>query len=87
MYLHEAAAQAAAEGKAIARTGGGWNRISIVPTNTIDCCLLTIHPIALAKANHIGIGRRWNPSLDDLVADDWRVTDYRENNDFPELVI
>ena len=87
MYLHEAAAQAAAEGKAIARTGWSWEHVSIIPTNTSDCCLIAIHPAELAKKHGVGPGRWWNPYLDDLVADDWRVIDYREKNPFPAVAI
>lgn len=40
--------------------------IDIFPTNTWDCCVL------ISKDSE-KVGKRWNPSANDLVADDWEI--------------
>lgn len=39
----------------------------IKPTNSYDCCILVI------KGKENRQSRFWNPTADDLVADDWEV--------------
>lgn len=70
MNIQEATKQAVAEGKQITRInawwGGGENGIKILPTNTDECCIVSI-----AKKE----APRWNPQAEDLIADDWAVTE------------
>lgn len=70
MNIQEATKQAVAEGKQITRInawwGGGESGIKIRPTDTDECCIVSI-----AK-NEVP---RWNPQAEDLTADDWVVTD------------
>lgn len=48
---------------------GLWERMTILPTNTAALC------IAISKLSS-NVGRRWEPNLDDLLAEDWAVRDY-----------
>ena len=41
--------------------------LKVFPTNTPDCCVIT----SLAARGH---RRGWQPTADDLIADDWFVT-------------
>lgn len=70
MNIQEATKQAIAEGKQITRInawwGGGENGIKIRPTNTHECCI-----VSNAKKE----APRWNPQAEDLIADDWVVTE------------
>ena len=70
MNIQEATKQAIAEGKQITRInawwGGGENEIKIRPTNTYECCI-----VSNAKKE----APRWNPQAEDLIADDWVVTE------------
>lgn len=73
MYIHEAVKKAIEENAMIARSSV-YTDVSdlygiIKPTNTYDNCLLIIlwdGEIKRTAAN-------WNPSADDLTADDWIV--------------
>lgn len=92
MYIHEAVKQAMSMGLAITRTNRNkdevclWDLTAIIPTNTVDCCIIVVTDEKEAKRLHIPIGRRWNPDADDLMADDWELTDYKEKNDFITLI-
>ena len=70
MNIQEATKKAVAEGKQITRVnswwGGGENGIKIRPTDTDECCIISV-----AKKE----APRWNPQAEDLTADDWVVTE------------
>lgn len=40
-------------------------KVFIKPTNSADCCIVMI--------NKDDFKRRWQPTLDDLIANDWKV--------------
>lgn len=73
MYIHEAVRKAVEENGRIIRSSGRGPESDIysviTPTNSYDTCLITVF--------HNGKPRRtagrWNPSADDLMADDWTV--------------
>lgn len=73
MVINEAAVLAAEEGKCMTRrsvrieTGG--NLMNIKPTNSSECCAI------VSRKNERPSCRFWNPTLDDLTADDWIVVD------------
>ena len=76
MYIHEAIKARTEEKPYITRES--WNystsvwynaAIKIMPTNTPDCCVID----SFATKNP---GCRWNPTADDLTADDWVTTEY-----------
>lgn len=81
MKIDEAAKQASKENKLIARKKCIFNTEhykvgAILPTNSYDCCQL----IKIEKdKDGFKFGksrvRWWNPTLDDLTADDWIVID------------
>ncbi len=68
MNIIEATKQALPQGKGITRKI--WDRqhllMAIFPTNTSECC------IASTLGNHLP-KPRWNPTADDLLAEDWKV--------------
>lgn len=72
MYIHEAV-QAITIGKPCI-TRRNWSRLSregnggikIYPTNSPDCCIVESD---VSK----GIFRIWQPTAEDLAADDWEV--------------
>lgn len=41
--------------------------VNVLPTNTWDCCIL------ISDSTDI-VGKRWNPTANDLMADDWEVS-------------
>lgn len=41
--------------------------VNVLPTNTWDCCILI-------SDSTDKVGKRWNPTADDLMADDWEVS-------------
>lgn len=74
MNIQEAAKLATQEGKLMIREST-YNRIdgitgAIKPTNTPDNCWIYVKSI---NSNEIKKIRCWNPKLDDLIADDWKV--------------
>lgn len=75
MHIHEAAEMAASKGKCMTRksvmeeTNG--KLLNVKPTNTSECCIL----IDRTKRRPGGSARWWNPTLEDLTADDWIVID------------
>ncbi|EAF6236001.1 DUF2829 domain-containing protein [Listeria monocytogenes] len=68
MNIREAVIRAQNEGKYIYRESDMEHSptINILPTNTIDCCLLVDD-----ESNEVG--KRWNPTANDLIAIDWEV--------------
>ena len=75
MNIQEAAKKALESNGTIYREsvkGGDIKRYgAIKPTNTYDTCLLVI----LSEGQVEKSCRCWNPTADDLIADDWEVTD------------
>ena len=75
MTISKAAAIAAEKGKCMTResvraeTNG--TMLIIKPTNTSECCIL----IDTRKRRPGGSIRWWNPTLEDLTANDWIITD------------
>lgn len=73
MYIHEAVREAMKRQCRIQRkefiAGNGWQDIRILPTDTSDCCI----PSLWEHGNEVSCGRCWNPSADDLIADDWEL--------------
>ena len=68
MSIKKACKKAQKEGKAISRKSWGKHALRLVPTNTWNCVIMMTY--GDAKPN----GSRWNPYLEDLIADDWYVT-------------
>lgn len=65
MEIKKACLEAKKKGRGITRHSWMPQPITILPTNTEDCCLILSND-----------GRKiakWNPRLDDLIADDWIV--------------
>lgn len=77
MYIHEAVKKAMEQGRAIRRVCqnevGLWDRFAILPTNTRDCCYIIPTVSSDEHGPSIKVGRRWNPLMEDLVADDWEM--------------
>ena len=76
MVISDAVLKAAKEKKCIYRTSVYQNDsdwyFKIKPTNSYECCQL----ISVTNfENSSRRARNWNPTLDDLVADDWEVMD------------
>lgn len=66
MDIRSAVIQANKKGKYIYRQSEKELKISILPTNTEDCCLLI-------SAENNQIGKKWNPNANDLIATDWEI--------------
>lgn len=66
MTISKAIKNALPLGRGITRKAWGRNPATILPTNTTESCLYISH-------HDNGIAPRWQPRLDDLVADDWEV--------------
>lgn len=64
MNIRDAVLLAKKEGKYIYRKS--QKNIDILPTNTLDCCLLM-------NVHVQEVGKRWNPNANDLIAEDWEV--------------
>ncbi len=78
MLIHEAIKEAMSQGKAITRRKEGeslWRTTAILPTVTNDCCIIVELDEEIAK-DYGRFCRRWNPTAEDLMANDWEVTDY-----------
>ena len=67
MNIQEACREAQASGQGIYRTSEMKRACVLVPTNTAACVLIFAEHKPYA-------GLCWNPTLDDLLADDWQVT-------------
>lgn len=72
MVISEAIKRAIKKGQGIARKSDGPRPPIFIPTNTDGCVLVLV--------DHNHIYQRWNPTLDDLSADDWYVTKQTELN-------
>lgn len=72
MFIHEAIASRTAEASFITREKwrNEWEvaEIKIQPTNSPDCC------IVVSKVNRSPY-RGWQPTADDLMAEDWITSD------------
>lgn len=73
MYIHEAVREAMRDNALIIRTSARKTKSDIYsairPTNSYDTCLLVV-----MKGEKIDRACRWwNPTADDLIADDWTV--------------
>lgn len=88
LYIHEAIKAALHKGLAITRQvpGNMWEEAAIVPTNTSDCCFIAHADIEAARRMKLPIGRRWNPLAEDLIADDWVLTDYIKSADLMSVI-
>lgn len=65
MNIQEAAILAQQTGEGMCRSSCGPRSATIIPTNTIHCCIAVSFE---GKCN-----QRWQPLFEDLVADDWFV--------------
>ncbi|EHZ9207545.1 Thoeris anti-defense Tad2 family protein [Enterococcus faecalis] len=68
MKIDEAVSKAMEKGKYIYRESENdcSDHVNILPTNTYDCCLLL-------QENSNYVGKRWNPTANDLMASDWEI--------------
>lgn len=64
MNIREAVIEAKPNEYGIYREAWG-DIICIYPTDTVDCCIIV--------SKRFRPGPRWNPSQEDLLADDWNV--------------
>lgn len=73
MYINEAVEKAMEENGRIirlsARKPESDIHSEIIPTNSYDTCLITV----LHSGKPRRTAGRWNPTADDLMADDWTV--------------
>ena len=67
MNIQKAAALAQSSGTGMARHGWPGLVRTIIPTNHPVCCML------VSTKKDITPAVRWEPQLDDLIADDWYV--------------
>lgn len=90
MNIQEATKQAMAQGLAITRRTGRqdsvWTQVAVLPTNTRDCYIIVQLNALRAKKLNIHLSRRWNPYAEDILADDWDVTDYMKSEDLTEVI-
>lgn len=70
MYIHEAVRLASGKNVGIKRHSDHYyysNGVIFIPTNTKDCVICSTKEKRLYP--------RWNPTADELMADDWEVAD------------
>lgn len=67
MKIYEAVEKALKEKRSITRTGLRDFGFEIFPTDSSDCCYL------IPKDKKQQPGRCWNPTANDLMADDWEL--------------
>lgn len=67
MSIKKACKKAHKEGKAISRRSWGKYGMRLIPTNSWNCVII------ISGSNNKPISSRWNPKLEDLIADDWYV--------------
>ena len=67
MTISEAVARALKENKSITRVGLQDFGLEVFPTDSSDCCYL------IPKDEKQQPGRCWNPTANDLMADDWEL--------------
>lgn len=73
MYIHEAVQQALKKSEVIYRTSAKrkeQDRYAVIkPTNSYETCILIVYVGGKAERS----ARSWNPTADDLAADDWEL--------------
>ena len=67
MKIYEAVEKALKEKRPITRTGLRDFGFEIFPTDSSDCCYI------IPKDKKQQPGRCWNPTANDLMADDWEL--------------
>ena len=67
MNIKDAIIQANKKGRGITRRSYGTHPRMLLPTNTASCILIVPFEDNQFKT------KRWNPRMEDLVADDWYV--------------
>ena len=67
--IQDAAKIAHEKGKGIRRKREYWEDLIIIPTNTCGGCYID-QPQSKTRPM-----RRWQPELEDLLADDWQIAD------------
>ena len=72
MKIHDAVAEALEKNAYIRRSGLIYSEVLIKPTNSYDCCIILIKGREGQQCRQC---RYWNPTADDLVADDWGVVE------------
>ena len=84
MRIHEAALTAEKENKMMFRKSAmqinGAIRIGILPTDSYATCLIA----KIRDGKAIDIMNHWNPTLNDLVADDWELAERPPQKEWPE---
>lgn len=70
MSIQEAVKIAIEQRKYIRRKTCFYGRTLIQPTNTYDCCMIFVQGDRRETQS-----RFWNPTADDLMADDWEVVE------------
>lgn len=77
MKIDEAVKKAMETNGYICRNNKDWGkdyRILIKPTNSYECCILVIFRRDVPQLPQGSHSRSWwNPTADDLMADDWEV--------------
>lgn len=75
MLIHEAIAARSADKPYITRRrwsdmGDNFSfpHVKIMPTNSPDCCVVI-------SRDKRATGRGWQPTMDDLIADDWEIAE------------
>lgn len=80
MYIHEAVKKAAEQNGLIVRKGifdkNGLRITAIKPTNSYDTCILVSYDKNTKKNRSC---RNWNPTQDDLMADDWGLLEEKSS--------
>lgn len=76
MYIHEAVNQAMKEGKYIDRekfqNETAYYKLKVKPTNSSAMCMAYTFDQNGKEVHHC---KNWNPTAEDLTADDWRLSD------------
>lgn len=67
MNIQNATKEALEKGCFIARESLKGSKTVIKPTNTYDCCIIMV------KGKESQQSRFWNPTADDLIAEDWKI--------------
>ncbi len=75
MKISEAVKKAMEQHKLIYRNNirreSGWHNTFIKPTNSYDACIV----VSYSDGKEINSCRNWNPTGDDLIANDWELWD------------
>lgn len=76
MYIHEAVKQAIEKEKFIEReafeNSTAYRKIKIKPTNSSATCMIYAFEKNGEEIHHC---KDWNPTAEDLAADDWKLVD------------